>query len=149
MSAGQRNLGSALIVEDDAVLALSLEEALHVAGVLSVWCCGSIGEAMSCLAREQPAILVLDVKLADRNDGWALAELACQVCVPPPLIVFSTGVPEAVPPAIAALGHVLAKPYDPSELTLLVGGGEGSVARGGQGAGESVGVLARIRRMLG
>ena len=34
----------------------------------------------------------------------------------PPRIVFSTGAPQDIPPEIAELGPVLAKPYDYAEL---------------------------------
>lgn len=135
--AAQRIRGAALIVEDDVLLALALEHALRDAGLEDVQGCASAAEAMDHLARMQPAVLVLDVNLSDRNDGWALAELACQVCLPPPLIVFSTAVPDAVPGDIAALGHVLAKPYEPVQLTRLVR------------QSTSGGVMERIRRILG
>lgn len=149
MSVAQRSRGSALIVEDDAVLALSLEQALHDAGIATVWRCVSAAEAMACLSRARPTVLVLDVRLQDRDDGWALAELACQVSVPSPLIVFSTGVPEAVPSAIAALGHVLVKPYDPRQLTHLVCGRERAAERPQtERPQEGGGVLGRIRRIL-
>jgi hypothetical protein len=64
--------------------------------------------------------MVLDVHLADRNDGWAIAELVAEVGPRPPRIVFSTGAPGDIPEEIAELGPVLEKPYDFAELIELL-----------------------------
>jgi len=110
------SLGRALIVEDDALLAMNLEEALREGGADDVVVCGSIAEAMTELERLKPHVLILDVNLADRDDGWAMAELVTELSPQPPAIVFSTGAPEKIPPKVAELGAVLAKPYDPAAL---------------------------------
>lgn len=117
---GPRGLGQALIVEDEPILALAMAEALHEAGADTVTTCHSTTTARAAMQALRPAILVLDVHLADRDDGWALAELAVAMSPTPPLIVFSTGTPESIPPRIARLGHVLAKPFPPDALADLV-----------------------------
>lgn len=113
--AGQ-SLRRVLLVEDDALIALSIEEALREAGVREVVVCASSAEALAALREEKPDGIVLDVHLADRSDGWAIAELVKSVGPKPPRIVFSTGAPQDIPPEIAELGPVLEKPYAPSEL---------------------------------
>lgn len=113
-------LGRALVVEDDGLLAMSIAEALADGGAEQVAICSSIAAALTELERLRPDVLVLDVRLADSDDGWALAELAMQLSSTPPLIVFSTGSPESIPPAIANLGHVLVKPYRPERIVDLV-----------------------------
>jgi len=115
-----RRLGRALIVEDDALLAFGLEMALRDAGACEVVVCSRVSEAMAALEWLKPEILVLDVQLADRNDGWAIAELATTLSPRPPRIVFSTGQPESIPPEVAALGVVLAKPYSPDRLVAVL-----------------------------
>ena len=110
------SLGRALIVEDDALLAMNLEQALVDGGAEQVVVCGSVAEAMEVLDRLKPHILILDVKLADRDDGWAMAELVTELSPRPPAIVFSTGTPEKIPEKVAELGAVLAKPYDSATL---------------------------------
>src|SRR5688572_21123524 len=80
----KRGLGSALVVEDDAILAMSLEQTLLEAGVAEVAIAGSVAEAMAVLETLKPAVLVLDVHLADRDDGWAIAELVIQLSPRPP-----------------------------------------------------------------
>jgi len=84
-----------------------------------------------------PTAMILDVHLADRDDGWALAELAGLLGPRRPQIVFSTGSPGDIPEAVAALGPVFVKPYDAAELVKAL-------------AGEPPrGLLARLRRPLG
>lgn len=113
-------MGFALIVEDDPLLALALEQALIDGGAERVAVCASVAEAMVELEAVPPDILVLDVNLADRDDGWTLAELVTSLSPRPPVIVFSTGSPERIPEKIAALGAVMGKPYDPAALVAVL-----------------------------
>lgn len=113
-------LGRALVVEDDALLAMSIAEALADGGAEQVEVCSSIAAALAAMEHMKPDVLVLDVQLADSGDGWALAELAVQLSPTPPLIVFSTGAPRSIPPSIASLGHVLVKPYRPERIVALI-----------------------------
>lgn len=109
-----------LLVEDDAVLALLLAEALTEHGVEEVVTCQSTEQALEALRKRKPDAIVLDIHLADSDDGWAIAKLVDSVGPKPPKIVFSTGAPADIPAEIAELGQVLAKPYDPRELIALL-----------------------------
>ncbi|MGX7927032.1 response regulator [Tsuneonella sp. HG094] len=111
-----RPLGHVLLVEDDAMIAFALEGSLLDAGAKSVTICPTSAEALAALRDHKPDALVLDVHLADRDDGWAIAELVNSVGPKPPRIVFSTGAPQDIPTEIADLGPVLEKPYDHGEL---------------------------------
>ena len=115
-----KSLGRALIVEDDPMLAMSLEDALIAGGAVKVVVCDSVAAAMAELEALKPDILVLDVQLADRDDGWAMAELVTALSPRPPAIIFSTGAPERIPEKVAGLGAVLAKPYDPATLIAVL-----------------------------
>jgi DNA-binding NtrC family response regulator len=126
-----RHFGAILIVEDDPVLSLALDQALRDAGAREVVICPSIACTMTELETREPAAVIIDVHLSDRDDGWALAELIGQLGPKQPQIVFSTGWPEAIPAEIAEMGVVFEKPYDPAMLaeTLASGKRRGLVAR--------------------
>lgn len=129
-----RDIGRILVVEDDALLSLSIEDALLDAGARSVKICPTTDEALAALREDKPDAIVLDVHLADRDDGWAIAELVDSIGPKPPRIVFSTGAPQEIPERIAELGIVLEKPYDPADLVRAVSGT------------AKKGLLARLKR---
>ena len=109
-----------LIVEDDAILGLTIETTLRDAGVERIVVSSSTEQALARLREEQPDVIVLDVHLSDRDDGWAIAELVRTLGPDRPRIIFSTGAPQEIPEDIAALGSVLEKPYDPECLIELL-----------------------------
>ena len=119
-----RPLGRVLLVEDDAVLALSLEYALRDGGASEIVICSSMQDTLVQLESGKFDIMILDVHLADRDDGWALAELVSVIGPKPPLFAFATGSPEDIPPEIAAMGPVFVKPYDPERLVMVLQSGK-------------------------
>ena len=131
------SLKRVLVVEDDAILSMLIESELRAHGVEDVVVCPSIAATMEELERAAADALVLDVHLSDRDDGYAVAELVSLLGPKSPRIVFSTGAPDDIPPDIAELGPVLAKPYDPEDLIAALD----SKARPG--------VFARLRSKLG
>ena len=116
-------LGRILVVEDDPIVAMALEAALRDVGATEVVVCPTISGTMDALEQGAVAAIVLDVHLADRSDGWALAELAELLGPKPPYIVFATGAPEDIPPEVAELGPVFEKPYDPAQLAEVLKSG--------------------------
>ena len=119
----RRRLGRVLVVEDDPIIAMALEVALRDVGASEVSICPSIACTMDALEEGEATAIVLDVHLADRDDGWALAELAELLGPTPPYIVFATGAPEDIPPEVAELGPVFEKPYDPAPLAEVLASG--------------------------
>ncbi|MDN3646459.1 response regulator [Pontixanthobacter aestiaquae] len=109
-----------LVVEDDAILSLSIEQILVDAGVPEIRVCQTTTEAVQLLKTMRPDALVLDVHLADRDDGYSIAELVAALKPNAPKIVFSTGTPDDIPPQVARLGTVLEKPYGPDDLVKAV-----------------------------
>ncbi|MGB3795819.1 MAG: hypothetical protein WA957_05895, partial [Alteraurantiacibacter sp.] len=72
----RQKLGRVLLVEDDAILALTLEDALLAGGAEEVIICHTMKSTVAELEKDEKLdALILDVHLADRDDGWALAEL--------------------------------------------------------------------------
>lgn len=132
-----RTLGRVLVVEDDAVLALATEDALRDAGAEEVMICSTTAEALKVLRESSLDGLVLDVHLADRDDGWALVELVEMLGTKRPRIVFSTGAPQDIPPEIAETGAVFEKPYNPADLAGALAGE------------EKRGLFSRLRDVMG
>jgi CheY-like chemotaxis protein len=130
------SLGRVLLVEDEALIALQLEDALLEGGASEVLRCASIAETMRELEGHPPDVVILDVHLADRNDGWALAELIGQLGARRTQIVFATATPDEIPPEIAEMGLVFAKPYNPEAVVTAIREG---------GAKRSGGLLGRLR----
>ena len=126
-------LGRVLVVEDDPIGAVAIEAALLDGGAENVVICPSIAATMAELDKSRPDAIILDVHLADRDDGWALAELVDLLGPKRPRIIFSTGAPQDIPPEIAEMGPVFEKPYDPAELVEVLA------------SHHKVGLFARLR----
>ena len=129
-------LGRVLVVEDDPLQGMALDEALREAGASEVVLCPSMACTMDALEAGPADAIVLDVHLADRDDGWALAELVDMLGPKRPRIVFSTGSPEDIPPEIAEMGAVFEKPYDPRQLAAALA------------SGAKPGLFARLRNAI-
>ena len=125
-------LGRVVLVEDDPILAMSLEDAFRDAGTGTIVVCPTMEATKQELANDEKIdAIVLDVHLADRDDGWAIAELVTLLGPKRPRIAFSTGSPEDIPAEIAEMGPVFEKPYDPDQLVqeLMAGRKRGLFAR--------------------
>ena len=133
----KRKLRRVLLVEDDAVLALTLEGALLDAGADEVVICSTMAATVVELERNPPDTIILDVHLADRDDGWALAEVVSLLGPNRPRIAFATGSAADIPPAVKAMGPVFEKPYDPQQVAEVLL------------SEKKTGLFARIRGALG
>ena len=130
------DLGRVLVVEDDPLQGMALDEALREAGAREVVLCPSMACTMDALEAGPADAIVLDVHLADRDDGWALAELVDMLGPKRPRIAFSTGSPQDIPPEIAEMGAVFEKPYDPRQLAAALA------------SGAKPGLFARLRNAI-
>lgn len=105
-----------LVVEDEVLVAMLVEDALTDAGAEVLGPVRSVAEAMAALACETPDAAVLDLNL-DGMPSTPVADALVAAGVP---FVVATGYGvEGLPPAHAGV-PVLAKPYDPLELTRAV-----------------------------
>jgi CheY-like chemotaxis protein len=102
-----------LIVEDEALVAMLVEDALLDAGALVLGPAASVQAALALLAAEAPEAAVLDLNLAGESSAPVADALAAAGV---PFVVASGYGAEGVPRQHAK-APVLAKPYDPSELT--------------------------------
>ncbi|WP_428333264.1 response regulator [Novosphingobium sp.] len=115
-------LGNILIVEDDVFQSDLLSNSLMDGGASEVRCCATASDALAELTGYSPGVIILDVQLADGDDGWQMAELAQQIFTRMPLVVFATGSPERIPAKIAEMGILAVKPYDAAELVEIIRG---------------------------
>ncbi|MBR0670230.1 response regulator [Neoroseomonas soli] len=105
-----------LVIEDEALVAMLVEDALLDAGFGVIGPARSVSEAMALLDAEVPAAAVLDLNLGGET-SLSVADVLTARGIP---FVVATGYGAAgLPP-----GHrhvpVLPKPYDPADLTATL-----------------------------
>ena len=118
-----------MIVEDEALVALTLEDVLMEAGYLVCGIADRPTEALEIARALEPDLAIVDVRLADGGDGIVLAELLAAEM--PIRMLFATGNPAEVR-ARATAGHgCLAKPFQAEALLAALAavqfGSEGEV----------------------
>jgi len=106
-----------LVVEDEALVAMLVEDALEDAGFGVIGPVRSVAQALEALDAEAPDAAVLDLNLAGEN-SIAVADALVARSIP---FVVATGYGAAGLPAAHKGAPVLPKPYDPADLTSLVG----------------------------
>jgi DNA-binding response OmpR family regulator len=101
-----------LVVEDEALVAMLVEDALREAGFAVVGPAATVREAFQLLDSGDPHAVVLDLNLAGETSTPVADELAARGI---PYVIATGYGAEGLPP-----GHrhapVLAKPYDPADL---------------------------------
>ena len=111
---------SILVVEDERAIADTVVYALRTEGFAPAWC-PTAGEARTALARELPALVVLDVGLPDANGFEFFREL--RATYPDLPVIFLTARSEVVDRIVGLeIGgdDYLTKPFSPRELTARV-----------------------------
>ncbi|WP_431281466.1 response regulator [Humitalea sp. 24SJ18S-53] len=107
-----------LVVEDEALVAMLVEDALIDAGAEVIGPVRSVNEALASLVRDRPDAAVLDLNL----DGVSSSPVADALAAAGVPFVVATGYGvDGMPPGHAGV-PVLAKPYDPSALTAALMG---------------------------
>lgn len=105
-----------LVVEDEALVAMLVEDALLDAGALVIGPAATVAEALALLEHETPDAAVLDLNLAGETSTPVADALALRRI---PFVVATGYGADGLPP-----GHltvpVLAKPYDPDDLTAAL-----------------------------
>ena len=105
-----------LVVEDEALVAMLVEDALLDAGFAVLGPAATVEEALALLEREAPDAVVLDLNLAGETSTPVADWLAARG-IP---YVIATGYGATGLPAGHQDAMVLAKPYDPAELTGML-----------------------------
>jgi CheY-like chemotaxis protein len=106
-----------LVVEDEALVAMLVEDALLDAGATVLGPAATVAEALALLEREEPPhAAVLDLNLAGETSTPVADVLAARGV---PFVVATGYGASGLPPGHAGV-PVLAKPYDPDELTAAL-----------------------------
>ena len=105
-----------LLVEDEAIVALMVEELLGRLGCAAVWHASTIAQAMAALDRKRPAVAVLDVNL-DGDLVYPLAERLHSLSIP---FVFATGYERDAIPERWRDRPCIQKPIEPEALAAAL-----------------------------
>ena len=105
-----------LVIEDEALVAMLVEDTLLDAGYEVIGPARSVNEAMALLAAERPSAVVLDLNLGGENSLSVADTLAARGI---PFLV-ATGYGAAGLPASHREAPILPKPYDPEDLTAAL-----------------------------
>ena len=105
-------LESALIVEDDPIIAFALEDMLLDIGFAEVQLATTLDEARKRLENATPSVAVLDVNIHGQR-SYALAPMLQDRKVP---IVFATGYGDAEHPDQLKSAPTVTKPYSLADI---------------------------------
>jgi two-component sensor histidine kinase/CheY-like chemotaxis protein len=110
--------GTALIVEDNLIIAMSAEVILLELGARHVETAASVGEALKSIARFRPSFALLDLNLGNEN-SIAVGRKLVELKVP---FIFATGYGERAPiPADLCEIPVIQKPYTSDIIERALG----------------------------
>lgn len=104
------------MVEDEALVAMLVEDALIEAGYGVIGPAATVAEAISLLGRETPDVAVLDLNLAGES-SMPVADALVARGIP---FVIATGYGASALPPGHERAAVLAKPYDPTQLAAVL-----------------------------
>ena len=110
-----------LICEDEALIALDLEEMIYDAGHRPVGPARSYAEALELADVTRPTVAIIDINLADGVTG---AKVAIALAKRGTRIIVLSSVTDVLAP-LAGIPHVfVAKPVDPAMIAEILGPGE-------------------------
>jgi len=107
-----------LVIEDEALVAMLMEDALLDAGFAVLGPARTVSQALEMLKGDAPDAAVLDLNLGGQN-ALSVAEALAARGIP---FVVATGYGVAGLPANLRHIPVLPKPYDPDDLTSALAG---------------------------
>lgn len=106
-----------LIAEDEALVAMVLRDALMDAGYLVLDLTTRHGEAVAAAKASSPDLALVNIHLADGDDGIALAEQLHDLAVP---VVFISGQTSRARSAATVAIASMPKPYEAEDMVKAV-----------------------------
>jgi DNA-binding response OmpR family regulator len=105
-----------LLVEDEALVAMLIEDALDDAGAVMIGPFAAVAPALAAIPEARPELAVLDLNLGGESSLPIADDLALRG-VP---LVFASGYGQAGLPPRFRNRPMLAKPFDPTELIAVL-----------------------------
>jgi two-component system, response regulator PdtaR len=106
-----------LIVEDEIIIAITLQDALEEAGYHVLDLTGRHQEALTAARECKPALALVNIQLQGRDDGIALADDLHKIGVP---VLFISGQQSRARSAQTVAVGSLPKPYSPDDMVKAV-----------------------------
>ncbi|WP_029007599.1 PhyR family response regulator anti-anti-sigma factor [Azospirillum halopraeferens] len=108
-----------LIVEDDAIIAFDLAETVRSMGHIVCGTAATMDEALGLAAEHTPTLALMDIRLAEGDNGIEVArELRRQRFLP---VIFVTAFPEdVVRRGVEYLGPVIPKPFTREQIEQAI-----------------------------
>jgi len=98
-----------LIIEDEAIIALMIQDVLAEEGATSFAFAAAQHDAVAAAIKQPPALIISDVKLLEGTGPLAVADIQARIGGVP--VIFLTATPaECHPCEVAAV--IIAKPFD-------------------------------------
>ncbi|MBP2231506.1 response regulator [Azospirillum agricola] len=108
-----------LIVEDDAIIAYDLAETVRGMGHIVCGNAATMDEALTLAAEHRPTLALMDIRLADGDNGLEVArELRAQRFLP---VIFVTAFPDDLAKhGLEHLGPVIPKPFTRDQIEQAI-----------------------------
>lgn len=117
MSAAPLNGRRVLVVEDEMIVAMFLQDALHELGCEVAGAVGRVDQALDIVARQHVDAAVLDLNLGRGEDSYPIAAALASRGVP---FAFSTGYGEKGLRADYRDRPILTKPFKDEDLARIL-----------------------------
>lgn len=135
-----------LIIEDEALIAMSIETAMMEMGLKVTGSVPSEEEAIATAHDDQPQLVLSDIQLADEGSGLAAAQSILERFEVP--IVFVTGYPERLlTGGRTEPAFVVSKPFNPESLKVTVAQALATYSTDSRASEHRGELLTKLRRL--
>ena len=108
-----------LVIDDDAALADLVVEVLTDAGYIA-YAVSDGAAALAIIARQPPALIVLDMRMPDMSGAELIAHLDSGGLAAMPMVLMTASPQDAAPLLVPGMIECLSKPFDIEDLLACV-----------------------------